>query len=281
MDFENMQDLPLEEQIKVLNDIKANFEKEKDSLKQTVIILEDDKKHQEKVIIKSISSLEQKAKVSETISSIKSIKNALKGKDTELKLILSAIKNAEKLLEQKKKELAKKKGDEKKAKEDEEFLDIKKKYDDLLEQVRRFRQERENRKEIHKQEMSLNELLKNVQTNKLEEEIQQTDISPTARQKSQEFVYKTNEDVITDVKYSQQERDIKFDDYLGALEPTAMPGFKKVHQSEDTEAIRAIKYRINDVGFDHLTNTEKTQYQSWRGDMKEKKQKEFGFRNDQ
>src|SRR3989344_29541 len=129
--------------------------------------------------------------------------------------------------------------------------------------------------------MSLNELLRNVKLNKLEEEIQQTDISPTARQKSQEFIYKTNEDVITDIKYSQQERDIKFDNYLGALEPTATTGFKKVHQSEDTEAIRAIKYRINDVGFDHLTNTEKTQYQNWRGDMKEKKQKEFGFRNDQ
>ena len=44
MNFEEISNLPLEEQIKVLNEIKANFEKEKNSLKQTVIILEEDKK---------------------------------------------------------------------------------------------------------------------------------------------------------------------------------------------------------------------------------------------
>ncbi len=267
MNFENMQDLSLEEQINVLKEIKANFENEKNSLKHRIFTLEDDKKLQEKIIIKSISSLEQKAKVSETISAIKSIKNALSGKDTELKLVLNAIENAEKLLEQKQKELSKKKSDE-------DFKEAKRKYNKLLEEIIKFRQERENRKEIHQEEIPLSALLKNVKTNKLEDEIQQTEVSSIARQKSQEFIYKTPEDIIADIQYSkQQQRTIDNKDYLGALEATAMPGYTKVEQSEEPEHIRAIKYKINDEGFSNLTKREKTQYESWREEVNERKDK--------
>ncbi len=277
MNFKDMADLPLDEQIKVLNEIKANFEKEKNLLKQKIIILEEDKKMQEKAVHKSFSSLEQKAKVSETISSIKSIKNVLKGKDTELKLILNAIKNAEKLLEQKQKEFDKKKSDEEKEREDAEFREERRKYNELLEEIIKFREEREKRNELHTEEMSLNELLRNIKSNKLEEEVQLTDVSQIARQKSKESVYKTPGDVFENVQYSKnpgetmETSDAK--KYSGMLEQTASAMYQKVEQHEEPENIRAIKYKITDVGFENLTRREKTQYENWRGEMSERKGK--------
>ena len=274
MNFEDVKDLSLDEQIKVLKEIKENFDKEKNLLKQKIILLEEDKKLQEKVVHKSISTLEQKAKVAETISSIKSIKNVLKGKDTELKLILNAIKNAEKLLEQKQKEFDKKKNDEEKEKEDEDFKEERRKYNELLEEIIKFREEREKRNELHHEEMSLNELLRNIKSNKLEEEVVTTEVSSIAKQKSQESVYKTQSDISANVQYSkQQAKSAEMKDYASPLESTTSTMYQKVEQHEEPDKIREIKYRINDVGFENLTKREKTQYETWREEMGLKKGK--------
>lgn len=107
MDLEKIKGLPLEEQVKALNELKQQFEEERQKLKQEILRLEQSRKTKEG-FAKTLADerrITTKAEINLIISSIKDIKQGLAAKNKELEFLQRAIDSAEKFLQRRKEEL--------------------------------------------------------------------------------------------------------------------------------------------------------------------------------